>query len=183
MDTKIALPAGMTLDAPLLPEYERVLTPQALEFVARLCRRFEPRRQELLAKRAQRQAQFDAGALPDFLPHTREIRESDWTIAGQPRDLLDRRVEITGPTDRKMVINALNCGASTFMADLEDANCPTWDNMVSGQQNLMDAVRRTISFEQGGKQYRLNERTAVLLPRPRGWHLDEKHVRVDGKPI
>jgi malate synthase len=183
MDTPIALPAGMQLKAPVLPEYARVLAPEALAFVARLSRAFEPRRQGLLAARAARQSEFDAGKMPDFLAATKGIRDSEWKIADQPADLLDRRVEITGPTDRKMVINALNCGASTFMADLEDANCPTWDNMVSGQANLMDAVRRTISFEQSGKQYRLNDKSAVLLPRPRGWHLEEKHVLIDGKPV
>ena len=183
MDTKIVLPAGMEISGALRPEFGPVLTPAALEFIAAISRRFEPRRAELLAARAARQEQFDAGVLPDFLPDTRQIRESEWKVADQPRDLLDRRVEITGPTDRKMVINALNCGASTFMADLEDANCPTWDNMISGQQNLMDAARRTITFEQGGKQYRLNERTAVLIPRPRGWHLDEKHIRMDGRSM
>jgi len=183
MDTKIALPPGMTITARLVPEYGRVLTPDALAFVAGLCRQFEPRRGQLLAARAARQKEFDAGRMPDFLPETRKIRESEWRIAEQPMDLLDRRVEITGPTDRKMVINALNCGASTFMADLEDANCPTWDMMVSGQANLMDAAHRTISFEQNGKRYQLNEKTAVLIPRPRGWHLDEKHVTLDGKPI
>ncbi len=183
MDTPIALPAGMQLKAPVLPEYARVLTPGALAFVAKLSRSFEPRRRELLAARAARQAEFDAGKMPEFLAATRAIRDSEWKIAAQPADLLDRRVEITGPTDRKMVINALNCGASTFMADLEDANCPTWDNMVSGQANLVDAVRRTISFEQSGRQYRLNDKTAVLLPRPRGWHLEEKHVLLDGKPV
>jgi malate synthase len=183
MDTQIALPPGLALHAPVLPEYARILTPEALAFVAKLSRTFEPRRQELLARRAARQKDFDAGKLPDFLPETKSVREGDWKIAAQPADMLDRRVEITGPTDRKMVINALNCGASTFMADFEDANCPTWDNMVSGQANIMDAVRRTITFEQSGKQYRLNDRTAVLIPRPRGWHLDEKHVTIDGKPI
>ncbi len=183
MDMRVRLPAGMEIVAPQLPEYERVLTPAALAFLVALCRKFEPRRRELLAARAARQKEFDAGRMPDFLGHTRAIRESDWTIAAQPRDLLDRRVEITGPTDRKMVINALNSGASTFMADFEDANCPTWHNMVSGQANLMDAVRRTITLDQGGKQYRLNERTAVLIPRPRGWHLEEKHVLIDGKPV
>jgi malate synthase len=175
--------AKIELHAPRLPEYSRVLTPEALAFVETLCRRFEPRRQELLARRAARQREFDAGKLPDFLPETRKTRDSQWQIAAQPGDLRDRRVEITGPTDRKMVINALNSGAATFMADLEDANCPTWDNMVSGQANLMDAVRGTISFEQSGRQYRLNEKHAVLIPRPRGWHLDEKHVTLDGKPI
>jgi malate synthase len=183
MDTEIALPPGARITAPIQPEYARVLTLDALAFVASLSRAFEPRRQELLAQRAARQKEFDAGKMPDFLAATRAIRDSEWKIAAQPNDMLDRRVEITGPTDRKMVINALNCGASTFMADFEDANCPTWDNMISGQANIMDAVRRTITFEQSGKQYRLNEKTAVVIPRPRGWHLDEKHVTIDGKPV
>ncbi|MCZ7562594.1 MAG: malate synthase A [Burkholderiales bacterium] len=178
-----SLPKGVTIHAPVTAEYARILTTDALAFVAKLHRTFEPRRRELLAARAARQKTFDAGALPDFLPETRKIRESEWTIADQPKDLLDRRVEITGPTDRKMVINALNSGASTFMADFEDANCPTWANMIEGQGNLRDAVRRAITFEQGGKKYALNEKTAVLIPRPRGWHLDEKHVHIDGKPV
>ena len=173
----------IAIGAPIASGYEQVLTSAALEFVAALHREFEPRRQELLLHRAERQQQFDAGQTPDFLAQTASIRGSEWSIAPQPADLLDRRVEITGPTDRKMVINALNSGASTFMADFEDANCPTWANMVEGQINLRDAVRRTITFEQGGKQYRLNDRTAVLIPRPRGWHLDEKHVHVDGRPV
>jgi len=164
-------------------EFAQILTPQALDFVAKLHRTFESRRQELLARRAARQKEFDAGKLPDFLPETRQVRENDWKIAGQPKDMLDRRVEITGPTDRKMVINALNSGASTFMADFEDANCPTWFNMVDGQINLRDAVRRTITLEQGAKRYQLKDKTAVLLPRPRGWHLDEKHVSIDGQPV
>src|ERR1043166_8373936 len=164
-------------------EFSQVLTPAALDFIAKLHRAFEPRRQELLARRSARQKEFDAGRLPDFLPETRQIREGAWNVAAQPKDMLDRRVEITGPTDRKMVINALNSGASTFMADFEDANCPTWHNMVDGQLNLRDAVRRTISFEQGSKRYALQEKTAVLIVRPRGWHLDEKHVSVDGKPV
>jgi len=164
-------------------EFAQILTPEALDFVAALHRRFEPRRQELLARRAARQKEFDAGRLPEFLSETKKIRDGEWKVTGQPRDLLDRRVEITGPTDRKMVINALNCGASTFMADFEDANCPTWHNMIDGQINLRDAVRRTIALQQNGKEYRLNERTAVLIPRPRGWHLDEKHVVIDGKPV
>ena len=183
MDKKLQLLPGMRIDAPLLPEYARVLTTDALAFVATLCREFEPRRRELLAARTARQREFDAGKMPDFLAATRPVRDADWEIAAQPPDLLDRRVEITGPTDRKMVINALNCGASAFMADFEDANCPTWDNMVSGQANIMDAVRRSISFEQSGKQYRLNDRTAVIIPRPRGWHLDEKHVLLEEKPV
>ena len=173
----------MQILGPKLPGYARILSPDALEFVERLCRRFEPRRRELLAMRAARQKEFDAGRLPDFPPETAAIREAEWSIAGQPKDLLDRRVEITGPTDRKMVINALNSGASTFMADLEDANCPTWDNMVSGQANLLDAVLGTISFEQAGRRYKLNPAHAVLIPRPRGWHLDEKHVTIEGAPV
>ena len=164
-------------------DFAQILTPEALDFVAALHRRFEPRRRELLAIRAARQKEFDAGALPDFLPETRQVREKVWSIAPQPRDLLDRRVEITGPTDRKMVINALNCGASTFMADFEDANCPTWHNMLDGQVNLRDAVRRSITLEQDGKRYQLNEKPAVLFVRPRGWHLDEKHLHVDGEPV
>jgi len=165
------------------PEFAQILTPEALAFIANLHRQFESRRQELLARRAARQKEFDAGKRPDFLPETKKIREQEWIVAPQPKDLLERRVEITGPTDRKMVINALNSGASTFMADFEDANCPTWHNMIDGQVNLRDAVRRTISLEQSGKRYRLNERTAVLIPRPRGWHLDEKHFHVDGRPV
>src|SRR3982074_3485639 len=165
------------------PEFKQILTPEALAFIAKLERQFGPRRKALLAARAARQKEFDAGKLPDFLPETKSIRDKEWRVAPQPKDMLDRRVEITGPTDRKMVINALNCGASTFMADFEDANCPTWHNMLDGQLNLRDAVRRTISLEQGGKSYRLNKKTAVLIPRPRGWHLDEKHVAVDGKPV
>ena len=164
-------------------EFGQILTPPALDFIARLHRQFEARREELLARRAARQKEFDAGRMPDFLPETAKVREARWTIARQPQDMLDRRVEITGPTDRKMVINALNSGASTFMADFEDANCPTWHNMVDGQVNLRDAVRRTIDLEQGGKHYRLKEKTAVLIPRPRGWHLEEKHVMVDGKAV
>jgi malate synthase len=183
MGTLNAFPAGMEITGKISPEFAQILTPQALEFVAMLARKFEPARQALLAKRAARQKEFDAGRMPDFLPETKHIRDSEWTVAPLPQDLLDRRVEITGPTDRKMVINALNCGASTFMADFEDANCPTWENMIEGQLNLRDAVRRTITLEQGGKQYRLNDKTAVLIPRPRGWHLDEKHVKIDGKSI
>jgi malate synthase len=174
---------SVRVEAPVSQAFSEILTPEALGFVALLHREFDARRRELLQRRRERQKEFDAGRLPDFLPETRAIRESEWTIAAQPNDLLDRRVEITGPTDRKMVINALNCGASTFMADFEDANCPTWFNMVDGQVNLRDAIRRTITLQQGDKSYRLNEQVAVILPRPRGWHLDEKHVRVDGAPV
>jgi len=183
MNAPNTLPKGLQVIGKQHPGFEQILTPDALDLVVRLHRAFEPRRQELLAARAARQKSFDAGALPDFLPDTKSVRDSDWTIAPQPKDMLDRRVEITGPTDRKMVINALNSGAATFMADFEDANCPTWFNMIDGQINLRDAVRRTITFQQGGKSYSLNDRTAVLIPRPRGWHLDEKHVLVDGKPV
>ncbi len=174
---------GVEIHGPITPEFAQILSPEAVAFVANLCRRFEPRRQELLAARAVRQKGFDTGKMPDFLPETAGIRSSEWKIAAQPADMLDRRVEITGPTDRKMVINALNSGASTFMADFEDANCPIWFNAIDGQINLRDAVRRTISFEQGGKQYKLNDKTAVLIPRPRGWHLSEKHMLIDGNPV
>src|SRR5215212_3228553 len=177
------LPEGVSISGRITPEFAQILTPEALAFVAKLHRAFEPRRQELLARRAARQKDFDAGRLPDFLPETRQVREAAWKIAAQPKDMLDRRVEITGPTDRKMVINALNSGASTFMADFEDANCPTWFNMIDGQINLRDAVRRTITLEQGAKRYQLKDKIAVLIPRPRGWHLDEKHVLIDGKPV
>src|SRR6266571_2798711 len=183
MQLPLARPQDASVSARVSAEFAEILTPEALVFIARLHRKFESRRQELLARRAARQQEFDAGKLPDFLPETSQIREQEWTVAPQPKDLLERRVEITGPTDRKMVINALNSGASTFMADFEDANCPTWANMVEGQINLHDAVRKTVSFEQNGRQYRLNDEVAVLIPRPRGWHLDEKHLRVDGGPV
>ena len=172
---------GVEIHGAITPEFRGILSDEAVAFVAKLQRTFGARRKELLAKRVERQKDFDAGKLPEFLASTAKVRESEWKIAPQPRDMLDRRVEITGPTDRKMVINALNCGASTFMADFEDANCPTWTNMIEGQINLRDAVRRTISFEQNGKRYALNDKTAVLIPRPRGWHLEEKHVTVDGE--
>src|SRR5437763_1372626 len=183
MPISVAKPQDVAVGGRVTPEFGQILTQAALAFIAKLHREFEPRRQELLARRAARQREFDAGKRPDFLPETAAVRQGEWRIAAQPQDLLDRRVEITGPPDRKMVINALNSGASTFMADFEDANCPTWFNMIDGQLNLRDAVRRTISFEQGGKHYQLKDRTAVLIPRPRGWHLDEKHLLVDGKPV
>ena len=181
---KPTLPAGTVFTAPVEAGWETVLTTPAIEFVNELARRFGPRVAELLERRERRQAEIDAGKLPDFLAETRQVRESEWKIAGIPADLLDRRVEITGPTDRKMVINALNSGARVFMADCEDSLCPSWSNVIQGQVNLHDAVRRTISFENpDGKQYRLNEKTAVLLVRPRGWHLYEKHWLLDGKPV
>ncbi|WP_188903083.1 malate synthase A [Deinococcus aerophilus] len=179
----ITLPSGMHISAPLTPQQQEILTPEALAFVAELHRRFEPRRRELMAARGARQARLDAGELPDFLPQTREIREGDWRIAPLPQDLQDRRVEITGPVDRKMIINALNSGARVFMADFEDASSPTWENMVDGQINLRDAVRREITLDTGAKSYRLNDQTAVLVVRPRGWHLPEKHVMVDGETL
>jgi len=164
--------------------YADILTPEAQGFLARLAREFEGRRRELLHRRAERQAQISAGQMPDFLPETQSIRTGNWRVAPIPPDLEDRRVEITGPTDRKMVINALNSGAKVFMADFEDSNAPTWDNLIDGQINLRDAIRRTITFtNEAGKQYRLNEQTAVLMVRPRGWHLVEKHFLVDGAPI
>ncbi len=166
------------------PEFAEILTPQALAFVARLQREFGPRRAELLQKRAERQAKIDAGVLPDFLPETASIRAGDWTVAPVSADLQDRRVEITGPVDRKMVINALNSGAKVFMADFEDAHAPTWDATIEGQINVRDAIRRTITYASPeGKTYRLNDQIATLLVRPRGWHLPEKHVLLDGKPI
>jgi malate synthase len=161
----------------------RILTDDAVSFVTDLQREFGPRRLELLQARAERQERIDAGELPDFLPETREVREGDWTIEPVPADLQDRRVEITGPTDRKMVINALNSGAPIFMADFEDANSPTWGNMVEGQANLVDAIERTIELETPEKTYRLNDEIATLLVRPRGWHLPERHLEVDGEPI
>src|SRR5881397_3268079 len=163
---------------------EGVLGSAAIAFLSALARRFEATRQALLERRRQRQQELDAGRLPDFLAETRDIREREWTVAPIRPDLLDRRVEITGPVDRKMVINALNSGASIFMADFEDSNAPTWENNVRGQQNLRDAVAGTISFASPeGKRYALDARTATLVVRPRGWHLVEKHLLVDGQPI
>ena len=165
------------------PEWDAILSDEALGFVALLHKEFNDRRLELLAAREERKARLDAGELPDFLPETQEIRESEWTVAPIPDDLRDRRVEITGPVDRKMIINALNSGANVFMADFEDANSPTWENCIQGQLNLIDAVRRTISLDTGAKQYKLNDQTATLLVRPRGWHLTEEHVTVDGVAV
>ncbi len=164
---------------------EQILTPDALEFVVDLERRFGPRRRELLAAREERQRRLDEGERPDFLAQTADIRDGNWTVARLPADLLDRRVEITGPVDRKMIINALNSGASVFMADFEDSNTPTWSNLIDGHVNLRDAVRRTITYTDPttSKAYKLNPQTAVLLVRPRGWHLPEKHVLVDGQPM
>ncbi|MFT4036823.1 MAG: malate synthase A [Thermomicrobiales bacterium] len=175
---------GVEILAPVDPTLQPVLSDEALAFISKLQRQFNGRRKELLAARVARQAELDAGAELGFLEETRAIREGDWQVAPAPADLLDRRVEITGPCDRKMVINALNSGARVFMADLEDASSPTWQNVVEGQQNLADAVRRTITFQNpDGREYALNDETATLLVRPRGWHLEESHVTVDGEPI
>jgi len=170
--------------APVDPGCRHVLSDAALEFVADLHRRFDARRQELLHARAERQARLDWGEMPGFLPETRPVRDGEWRVGAPPSDLIERKVEITGPVDRKMVINALNSGASVFMADFEDALSPTWPNVVQGQANLMEAVRRKLEFTgEDGRSYRLNDRIATLLVRPRGWHLVEKHVTVDGAPI
>jgi len=160
-----------------------VLTPEAVAFLTELERRFGPRRRELLAARAERAQRLRAGELPDFLAETKEIRAGDWRVEPVPAELQDRRVEITGPVDRKMVINALNSGARMFMADFEDSNSPTWQNCLEGQVNLTDALERTISLDTGEKQYALNDEVATLLVRPRGWHLEERHFEVDGAPI
>ncbi len=179
------LPAGVELLAPIPEHAAHILSPDALGFVADLQRHFNDRRVQLLSKRQERQKAINGGQMPDFLPETREIREGVWTVAPLPQDLLDRRVEITGPVDRKMIINGLNSGARVFMADFEDANAPTWANCVNGQVNLNDAVLERIEFTnpKNGKEYRLNEDHAVLMVRPRGWHLTEKHVLVDGQPV
>src|SRR5579863_78287 len=184
MTNESSYPEGIEITDIVTPEFAEILTPEALSFVATLVRAFAGRREELLQMRAQRQEQINAGVLPDFLPETEEIRSSDWTIAPIPDDLQDRRVEITGPAERKMIINALNSGAKVFMADFEDSLSPTWDGTIRGQLNLRDAVNRTISFvSPEGKQYALQEQIATLLVRPRGWHLLEKHVLIDGNPI
>jgi malate synthase len=170
--------------APCDARLDEILTPAALGFVARLARAFEGRRRERLQARAARQVELDRGVLPNFLPETRDVREAAWTVAPAPRDLSDRRVEITGPVDRKMIINALNSGARVFMADFEDSHAPTWRGTIEGQINLRDAVRGTIAHvSPEGKAYRLNDRRATLMVRPRGWHLIEKHVLVDGEPV
>jgi malate synthase len=174
----------LLVEAPPTPDSARVLTPAALHFLARLSMAFEQRRKDLLAKRYLRQAELDAGVLPDFLSHTAEIRHAEWSVAPIPHDLCRRHVEITGPVERKMIINALNSGADVFMADFEDSNSPVWENVIAGQANLMDAVRGVIEYTSpAGKRYELDQETATLVVRPRGWHLDEKHVLVRGRPI
>jgi malate synthase len=182
--TSLDLPSGCSVNAALRPGFDTILTRDALEFLTDLARKFGPRVEELLARRAARQKEIDAGHLPDFLHETRAIREREWHVTSIPADLQDRRVEITGPTDRKMIINALNSGAKVFMADCEDSMTPTWDNVVQGQINLRDAVARRIDFTSpDGKQYALNPKIATLIVRPRGWHLYEKHILVDGRQV
>ncbi len=174
---------GLEITGEVTSDFAEILTPEALKFVMKLHRQFNDRRLVLLQKRVERQAEIDGGNMPDFLSDFKHIKEGDWQVAPIPDDLQDRRVEITGPAERKMIINALNSGANVFMADFEDANSPTWYNMVQGQVNLRDAVAGTISLSTPKKEYRLNDEIATLLVRPRGWHLDEKHVLLDGKPI
>jgi malate synthase len=176
---------GIEFTAEVPDEFAGILTPEAVAFVAKLSREYRGRVEELLAKRAERQERISAGEMPDFLQETREIREGDWKIAPIPDDLQDRRVELTGPPDRKMTINALNSGASCWMADFEDANCPTWHNMLESQLNMKEAIEGTIAFDdpKTGKHYELNKDVAVILARPRGWHLFEKHMLVDGEQV
>jgi malate synthase len=183
--TSAKMPSGVSIRGEMRPGFETVLTPEAVAFVVALERKFGAERRRLLARRAEVQAKLDGGWKPVFRPETKAIRDADWTVAKLPKDLLDRRVEITGPVDRKMIINALNCGASVFMADFEDASTPSWTNLVEGQLNLRDAVAGTIAFDdpESGRHYALAAKTAVLKVRPRGWHLPEKHVLVDGEPM
>ena len=176
------LPAGVQINAPIQPQYETILTTEALALVAKLHRAFNGRRLELLQARVQRQAKIDAGEMPDFLPETKHIREGDWKVAPVPPALHCRRVEITGPVEAKMIINAFNSGADSYMADFEDSNSPKWDNQIQGQVNLYKAIRRELTFT-AAKEYRLNDKIATLQIRPRGWHLDEKHVLVDGERV
>ncbi len=175
--------AGLKISGSIQPGYDAILSPEALNFVVALHRKFNKQRLALLQKRQERQAELDAGKMPDFLPETKNIRENEWTVAPLPADLQDRRVEITGPVDRKMIINALNSGANMFMADFEDSNSPKWENNIDGHINLRDAINGTIEFihPTKNKTYQLNEQTATLLVRPRGWHLNEKHIEIDGE--
>src|SRR5205823_1546087 len=183
-DEDVAVPTDIELRGAVQHRFEEVLTPGALEFVAELQRRFGGTRAKLLERRAERRRRLQGGELLDFLPETSEIREADWSVAARPADLRRRWVEITGPTDRKMVINALNSGADVFMADFEDANSPTWRNMVSGHVNLRDAIERRITYDSAdGRHYKLEPKTATLMVRPRRWHLPERHLLVDSQPV
>ncbi len=177
--------SGVEFLAPISESYAEILTPDAVAFVVDLQRTFNARRKALLDARHERQRRLDAGEKPNFLTETKDIRDAAWTVAPLPADILDRRVEITGPVDRKMIINALNSGAKVFMADFEDSNTPTWSNLIDGQINLRDAIRRTIAYADPatGKKYKLNDKTAVLFVRARGWHLEERHMLVDGEPM
>jgi malate synthase len=182
MSQPLSLPIGIEIKGPLDKHSEVVLSPEAIQFVAKLARQFEDTRRKLQARRVERQQEIDAGVMPDFLSGTKNVRNGDWKVASIPADLQDRRTEITGPVDRKMIINALNSGAKVFMADCEDATSPTWSNVIQGQFNLCDAVQRTIDFTSPeGKKYALAEKTATLMVRPRGWHMVEKHFLVDGQ--
>jgi malate synthase len=173
--------AGIEIKGAITAQFAEVLTPEAMAFFAEIHRKFEPRRRELMAARVERTKRLDAGERPDFLAETKHIREGAWSVAPQPKDLLDRRVEITGPVDRKMVINALNSGAKMYMTDFEDSNCPKWEMNIAGQINLRDAINKTITLEQNGKSYKLNGEVCPLLVRPRGWHLMEKNLFIDGQ--
>ena len=176
--------SGTQILGPAHPAQREILAPEALALLADLHRRFEPRRQALLAERARMQARYDAGELPNFRADTRDLRAGEWAVAPIPAALADRRVEITGPTERKTVINALNSGANVFMADFEDSTTPTWANLLEGQLNLRDAVNGDISYDApNGRTYRLNAQTAILMVRPRGWHLPERHLEMDGEPV
>lgn len=175
---------GIRITGKITPEFAKILTPETLHFLALLSRKFESTRVESLRKREIRQKEISNGKMPDFLPETKSIRESEWKVAPIPKDLTERKVEITGPVERKMMINAFNSGASVFMADFEDAHSPTWQNTIEGQINVRDAINKSISFKSPeGKDYKLNEKIATLIVRPRGWHLVEKHLQIDGKPI
>src|SRR5581483_4799287 len=176
---------GLVVTGPITRRYAEILTPEALAFIEELVHQFAPRARELLAIRVRRQEYFDAGGAPDFLPETKAVREGDWKVAPIPADLLDRRVEITGPVDRKMIINALNSGARVFMADFEDATSPTWANLVEGQVNLKDRWAGKLGFTDpaSGKSYALKDQVATLIVRPRGWHLPEAHALVDGEEM
>ena len=184
MNSALTLPDGVGIKGPVEGQAATILTAEAVGFLARLAREFEPARQRLLARRNERQREIDSGETPDFLSATKSIREGEWKVAAIPADLLDRRTEITGPVDRKMIVNALNSGAKVFMADFEDATSPTWANLLHGQANLRDAINRKIDFiSPEGKKYAVIEKPATLMTRPRGWHLVEKHFLVDGQPI
>lgn len=185
MERKQRYEEGVEILGLIPDEYADILSPEAVSFVAKLAREYGGRVENILQRRVERQERFDAGEMPDFLEETKDVREGDWKVAPVPEDLQDRRVEITGPPDRKMLINALNSGASTYMTDFEDANCPTWHNMLESQANVRDAVNKTISFDdpETGRHYELNDETAIMIIRPRGWHLYEKHITVDGEQV